>query len=63
MTEPKTVLGGGIVDIFKAFGSVAAFSAEIAPSRSFGRWDPASIVETRGGCEGTVLREGCEEGS
>jgi len=33
---------------------MAAFSAEIAPSHSLGRWDLASMVETGGSCERTV---------
>ena len=40
-----------------------AFNAEIVLSRPLGRWDLASMVETRGSCEGNVRGEGCEEGS
>ena len=39
------------------------FSVEMTPPRSFGRWDLASMVETRGRFGGTVRREGCEERS
>jgi len=64
LAEPKTVLAGGILEIFSArfTASMAAFSAEIAPSRPSGRCDSAFIVETGGGCERTVRCEGCDEG-
>ena len=55
MTEPKTALAGGILEIFMRFkASMAAFNAEIAPSRSLGRWDSASMVETRSSHERTL---------
>ena len=39
--------------------SAASFNAEIPPSCLFaGRWDPAFMAKTRGGCGGTVWREG-----
>ena len=64
LAEPKTVLAGEILEIFSArlTVSMAAFSAEMAPSRPSGRWDSAFMVETGGGCERTVWYEGCEEG-
>ena len=53
LTEPKTALAGVILESsfarFKA--SINAFSAEIVLSRPLGRWDLASMVGTRGGCE------------
>ena len=65
LTEPKTAFAGVILESslarFKA--SMTAFNAEIAPSRPLGRWDPPSMVETRGSRERTARREGCEEGS
>jgi hypothetical protein len=64
LTEPKTAFAGVILESsfarFKA--SMAAFNVEIVPSRPLGRWDSASMVETRGGGEGTVQRGGREEG-
>ena len=51
---------GGILEIFARFkASVAAFNAEIAPSRPLGRWDLASMTKIRGSRERTVR---CEEG-
>ena len=64
LTEPKTALAGVILEIsfarFKA--SIATFNAEIAPSRSLGRLDPAFMVETQGGGERTVQSGGREKG-
>ena len=63
LTEPKTALAGVMLDIsfarFKA--SMATFNADIAPSRSLGRWDPAFMVETRGSGERIVQGGGYEE--
>jgi len=64
-TEPKIALAGVTPEAsfarFKA--SMAAFNAEIVPSRPFGRrWDSTSMVETRGSRERTVQRGGREEG-
>ena len=57
-------LVGEILEIFAKFrASMAAFNVEMASSRLLGRWDLVSMVETRGSCERTVQREGCEEGS
>ena len=65
LTEPKTALAGVILESsfarFKA--SMVTFNAEIVLSRPLGRRDSASIVETRGSCEGSVRGEGCEKGS
>jgi hypothetical protein len=41
---------------------MAALNVEIVPSCPLGRWDSASMVETRGSCERTVQSEGREEG-
>jgi len=63
LTEPKTALAGVILESsfarFKA--SMVAFNAEIVLSRPLGRRDSASIVETRGSCEGGERGEDCEE--
>ena len=63
LTEPKAALAGVMLDIsfarFKA--SMATFNGEIVPSRSFGRWDLASMVRIRGSYEKTARCEGCEE--
>ena len=62
--KSKTVLAGVILEIFFASfkDSMAVFNAEIASSLPLGRWDLASMVETRGSRERTVWLEGCEEG-
>ena len=64
-TEPKTALAGVTLESsFARFNaSMDAFNTRIVPSRPLGRWDSASMVETRGSGEGTVQCEGCEEGS
>ena len=61
LTEPKTALAGLILEgsFARVVASIAAFKAEITPSRSLGRWDMVSMVETSGRI---VRREGCEEG-
>ena len=62
MTEPKTAFAGGTHEVFTGFrDSMAAFNAEVAPSRLFGCWDSVFMVETGGSGERTVWREGCEE--
>jgi hypothetical protein len=50
-TEPKTALAGVMLAIsFARFmASMAAFNVEKVTSRC--RWDFASMVDTRGGCE------------
>ena len=56
--EPKITLAGGKHEVFAGFRvSMAAFNAEVAPFRSLGCWDSASMVETGGSCERTVWRE------
>ena len=47
LTEPKTALTGVTLEIsFTRFRvSMAAFNAEIAPSRSSGRWDSVFMVK------------------
>jgi len=47
------------ISFARFMASMVVFNAEIAPSLSFGRWDVASMVETRGNCEKTVRGEGC----
>ena len=42
---------------------MAAYKAEMAPSRSLGRRDPVSMVEARDSDERGTRREGCEEDS
>jgi len=50
-----TAFAGGIHEVFTGFrDSMAAFSAGVALSRSFGCWDPILMVETGGSCERTV---------
>ena len=57
VTELKTTLADGIFEILAGSkASRASFNAKMAPSRPFGRWDLASMVEPRGGCEGRVWR-------
>lgn len=47
LTEPKTDLAGVVFEVFARFkASVVAFNAEMAPSRFFGRWDPASMRDS-----------------
>ena len=50
MTEPKTALAGGKLEVFTGLkASMAAFNADIASFRPLGRWDSTwAIVETRG---------------
>ena len=64
LTEPKKVLAGAILESpfvrFKV--SMAAFNANMAPSRPLGRRDSNSMDETRGGRERIVQRAGCEQG-
>jgi len=60
VTEPKTALAGGILEVFaKSKASMATFKSA---SRSFCRLESGFMVE-RGGCERTVQREGCEDDS
>ena len=56
LTEPKMVLAGVILEssLARSKASMAAFNAEIAPSRPLGRWDSTSMVKTRGSRERTV---------
>ena len=65
MTEPKAALTGVLlaISLARLRTSINPFSAEVTPSLSVGRWDLASMVETRSGRRGTVWREGSEEGS
>ena len=61
LTEPKTALAGVMLETsfarFKA--SMAALNAEVAPSRSLGRWDVSVIeTETQDGCGETAWRAG-----
>ena len=64
LTEPNTALAGAMPEIsFARFSvSIVTFNDERVPSRSFGRWGFASMVEGRGVREKTVWRVGCEEG-
>jgi len=63
--EPKTALTGGILENFSARfkASMAAFNAEMVPSRPLCLWDSASMVETQGHCGRTMASKGGEEGS
>ena len=63
LTELKTALAGAIAEAFSVRfkASMAVFNTEIASPRSLGRWDPTSMIETRGGRERTVQRGGREE--
>jgi len=66
LAVPKTALAGVILEIsfarFKA--SMAAFKAEVTPSRSSDRLDlHAMMVEMQGSCKKTARRPGCEEDS
>jgi len=65
LTEPKTALAGAIGETFSArlVSWMAAFNAEVAPSRPPGGWESVVMVGTRNGCERTVRREGQEEDS
>ena len=64
LTESKAALAGVMFDTpFARFKvSMAAFNAEIGPSRSLCRRELVSMVEIRGSCKRTVQREGREEG-
>jgi hypothetical protein len=45
VTEPKTALAGGKLEIFTGFKApMAPSNAEMAPSRPLGRWDSVSMV-------------------
>jgi len=48
LTESKTALAGAIAEAFSVRfkASMAVFNTEIASSRSLGRWDPTSMIET-----------------
>ena len=63
LTEPKTALACAIDETFSArfVASIAALSSSMALSHHLGFWDLAFMVETRGGSERTVRREGCGE--
>ena len=63
LTEPKTALAGVMLETsFARFSvSMATFSEERAPSRPLCRWNLATMAQTQGSCEKTVLRAGCEE--
>jgi len=59
LTDPKTALAGVILETsFARFMvSMATFNAEMAPSRSFGRWDSASMVGARKRCDVKAVRK------
>ena len=63
VTEPKTALAGVMLETsFARFRvSMATFSKERAPSRPFGRWDLAAMVEMQDSWEKAVRRVSCEE--
>ena len=65
LTQPKTAFAGVILETsFARFmASMAAFSEEMTPSRPFGGWELASMVETGGDCGKVMQCVGCEEGS
>jgi len=56
LTDPKTALAGVMVETaFARFmASMAISNEEMVPSRPFGRWGLASIVETQRGGENSV---------
>ena len=58
-------MAGAIDETFSArfVASIAVFNRSMAPSRPLGCWDPAFMVETRGGGRRTVGCEGCEKDS
>jgi hypothetical protein len=62
VTKAKTVLAGVMLEIFSASFEdwMAAFNAEVSPSRPLGRWNLVSMVETQGSRERIVRLEGCE---
>ena len=64
LTELKTALAGAIAEAFSVRfkASMAVFNTEIASPCSLGRWDPTSMIETRGGRERTVQRGDHEGG-
>jgi hypothetical protein len=66
LTEPKIALTGAILEVISArfMASMAAFNAEVTPSRPLSCWDSAFMVGTRGICENTwgLNVEGYEEG-
>jgi len=64
LTELKRALAGAILESsFARFEvSMAAFNADIAPSRPLGRWGSTSMDKIRGGRERIVQRGGCGEG-
>ena len=59
LTDPNTALAGVILETsFARFmASMAMFNEEMAPSRPFGRWGLASMVETQRGDENMVPHE------
>jgi len=63
--EPKAIFAGAIDETFSArfAASIAAFNRSMAPSRPSGCWDPAFMVEIRGGGERIVRRESCGKDS
>ena len=65
LTELKTALAGAVAEAFsmRSKVSMAVFNTEmIASPCSLGRWDPTSMIETRGGRERTVQRGDHEGG-
>jgi len=61
LTEPMTVLAGGIHETFTRFKpSMASFNAAMAPSRPLGCCDPAFMIEVaaREPCGMEVVRKG-----
>ena len=63
MTVSKTALTGGMgVAAFAKFRvSMVTFNKERAPSRPFGCWDLAAMVEMQDSWEKAVWRVSCEE--
>ena len=61
VTEPRAALAGVMLNAsFAMFMvSMATFKEERTVSRRFGRWGLGSMVKSRGDCETTVRREGC----
>ena len=63
VTEPKTGFAGVLLvaSLTRVKASMAIFKGGIAFPRPFRRWELSAMVETQGGCEEAVRREGCEE--
>ena len=55
-TEPQAALAGVALktSLTRLRPSMAMFSVERAPSRSFGRWELPDMVKTQGGSEEVV---------